>query len=259
MTLTTTGITDITLPTTGTLSTTGGTLAQFAATTSAELAGVLSDETGTGLAVFATNPVFTTPNLGTPSAATLTNATGLPVASGISGLGANVATMLATPSSANVAAAITDETGTGTLVLATSPSLVTPNIGAASGTSLAATGSITSSGSSGIGYVTGAGGTVIQGTNKSTAVTLDNISGQITMNGANLNNNTAVTFRVNNNTISATDVPTVAISGGTASVYFISVVQVAAGYFDIAVINFSGGALAEALEINFAVIKAANN
>ena len=73
--------------------------------------------------------------LGTPSSATLTNATGLPVSTGISGLGAGIATFLATPSSANLAAAVTDETGSGALVFATSPTLVTPNIGVATGTS----------------------------------------------------------------------------------------------------------------------------
>jgi len=52
--------------------------------------------TGSGTVVaLATSPVFTTPNLGTPSAATLTNATGLPVGTGISGLGTGVATALA--------------------------------------------------------------------------------------------------------------------------------------------------------------------
>jgi hypothetical protein len=70
-----------------------------------------------------TSPVLTTPNLGTPSAATLTNATGLPVTSGISGLGSGIATFLATPSSANLASAITDETGSGALVFGTSPTL----------------------------------------------------------------------------------------------------------------------------------------
>jgi len=67
--------------------------------------------------------------LGTPSSGTLTNATGLPVATGISGLGSNVATFLATPTSANLIAAVTDETGTGSLVFATSPTLVTPILG----------------------------------------------------------------------------------------------------------------------------------
>ena len=53
--------------------------------------------TGSGTVVaLATSPVFTTPNLGTPSAATLTNATGLPISTGVSGLGTNVATALGT-------------------------------------------------------------------------------------------------------------------------------------------------------------------
>lgn len=64
---------------------TTNTLAQFAATTSAELAALLTNETGSGLAVFGTSPTLVTPNLGTPSALTLTNATGLPVAGGGTG------------------------------------------------------------------------------------------------------------------------------------------------------------------------------
>ena len=88
---------------------------------SANLAAAVTDETGSGSLVFATSPTLVTPNLGTPSAATLTNATGLPISSGVSGLGAGVATFLATPSSANLASAVTDETGSGPLVFATSP------------------------------------------------------------------------------------------------------------------------------------------
>jgi hypothetical protein len=59
------------------------------------------------------SPTLTTPALGTPASGTLTNATGLPVSTGISGLGTSVATFLATPSSANLRAALTDEVGTG--------------------------------------------------------------------------------------------------------------------------------------------------
>lgn len=136
-------------------------LSQFAATTSAQLAGVISDETGSGALVFANTPTLVTPVLGTPtsgtltnctglpvstgvsglgtgvatalavnvgsagapvvlngaggtpSAITLTNGTGLPISTGVSGLGSNVATFLATPSSANLRAALTDETGAG--------------------------------------------------------------------------------------------------------------------------------------------------
>jgi hypothetical protein len=100
-------------------------LSAFAATTSSELAGVISDETGTGALVFANTPTLVTPVLGTPTSGTLTNCTGLPVSTGISGLGAGVADFLATPSSANLATAVTDETGTGALVFGTSPAFTT--------------------------------------------------------------------------------------------------------------------------------------
>ena len=93
----------------------------LATPSSANLAAAVTDETGSGSLVFATSPTLVTPNLGTPSAATLTNATGLPISTGVSGLGTGVATFLATPSSANLASAVTDETGSGPLVFATSP------------------------------------------------------------------------------------------------------------------------------------------
>lgn len=96
---------------------------------SANLAAAVTGETGTGALVFATSPTLVTPALGTPASGVLTNCTGLPVSTGVSGLGANVAAFLATPSSANLAAAVTDETGTGVLVFATSPTLVTPALG----------------------------------------------------------------------------------------------------------------------------------
>lgn len=73
-----------------------------------------------------TSPTLTTPVLGTPSSGTLTSCTGLPISTGVSGLGTGVATFLATPSSANLAAAVTGETGTGALVFGTSPTITTP-------------------------------------------------------------------------------------------------------------------------------------
>ena len=75
-----------------------------------------------------TNSALVTPILGTPQSGVLTNCTGLPVATGISGLGASVAAFLATPSSANLATAVTGETGSGALVFATSPTLTTPTL-----------------------------------------------------------------------------------------------------------------------------------
>ena len=104
-------------------------VATFLATpSSANLAAALTDETGTGANVFANTPTLVTPILGTPTSGTLTNCTGLPISTGVSGLGSNVATFLATPSSANLASAVTDETGSGALVFGTSPTIATPTI-----------------------------------------------------------------------------------------------------------------------------------
>jgi hypothetical protein len=169
------------------------------------VAGALGQNvSGTGSIALTTSPVFTTPNLGTPSAGTLTSCTGLPLSTGITGtlaianggtgststtfvnlttnvtgtlpianggtgststtfvnlttnvtgtlpagnggtgitsLGAGVATFLGTPSSANLAAAVTGETGSGALVFATSPTLTTPVLGTpSSGTLTSCTG-----------------------------------------------------------------------------------------------------------------------
>ena len=96
-------------------------------TDSAGIAANISDETGTGALVFGTSPALTTPNLGTPSAAILTNATGLPISTGISGLGTGIATFLATPSSVNFLSAITDETGSGLVMGNNTPTIITPS------------------------------------------------------------------------------------------------------------------------------------
>lgn len=113
------------------------------------------------------------------------------------------------------------------------------------------------SASGGIGYGTGAGGTVTQATSKSTGVTLDKVCGEITMNNATLNRETAVSFTLTNSAIAATDVVIVNIkSGATVNAYNVSVTAVGAGSCRIQVHNLLGGTdLSEAIVLSFAVIK----
>lgn len=108
-----------------------------------DMAGILDVASGgTGITAFGTGiatalgvnvgsagaPVVNGGALGTPSSGTLTNATGLPIATGVSGLGSGVGTFLATPSSANLATALSGETGSGGAVFDTSPTIATPNL-----------------------------------------------------------------------------------------------------------------------------------
>lgn len=96
--------------------------------TSANASTMVTDETGSGSLVFSNAATLVAPNLGTPTSVNLSNGTALPI-SGISGLGSGVGTFLATPSSTNMATAVTDETGSGSLVFANGPTLVNPVVG----------------------------------------------------------------------------------------------------------------------------------
>ena len=161
LTLTGTDASSVAFGAGGTVAYTANKLSAFAATSSSELLGVISDETGSGALVFANSPTLVTPALGTPASGVLTNATGLPISTGVSGLGTNVATFLGTPSSANLLAAVTDETGTGALVFGTAPTFTTTIDGGATFGAFASSTALT------IGY----GSTAASTTNISTGAT----------------------------------------------------------------------------------------
>jgi hypothetical protein len=120
---------------------------------------------------------------------------------------------------------------------------------------LDSSGNLTLPSTGGIGYGTGAGGTITQSTSKATGVTLNKITGQITLNSAALSAATVVSFVLTNSTIAATDLIVVNHAAtGTLGGYGFAVVP-AAGSATIYVRNNTAGSLSEAIVIQFAVIK----
>lgn len=108
----------------------------------------------------------------------------------------------------------------------------------------------------GVGYATGAGGTVTQATSKATAVTLSKVCGTITMNAAALAAGATVSFTWTNTAIAATDfIGLRHDSAGTVGAYQVDVTP-AAGSATITVTNRSAGSLSEAIVLKFAVVKA---
>lgn len=106
-----------------------------------------------------------------------------------------------------------------------------------------------------IGYTAAAQGAVTQATDKSTAVTLNRPAGRITMNAASLAGNTAVSFTLNNSFISSNDLIIVNVSaGGTAGAYTTYISSMTAGSAVVTLRNLTGGALAEAVVLNYAIL-----
>jgi len=105
------------------------------------------------------------------------------------------------------------------------------------------------------GYATGAGGTVTQLTSKATGVTLNKLTGQITLNNAALAAATIVSFTLTNSTIGLGDILIMNhVSGGTIGAYTFNA-QAAAGSATINIRNATAGSLSDAIVLSYAVIK----
>jgi hypothetical protein len=198
------------------------------------------------------SPTLVTPALGTPASGILTNCTGLVPATGLSSV-----------------------TGTGAAVLATSPTLVTPALGTpasgvltnctgtAAGLTVGnatnatnATGSAVVTGS--IGYAIGAGGSVTQATDITTAVTLNKISGQIITQTQAWVANTTYSFTFNNTSIGVNDTVLVNEAAGGTTGLIIKATNIQANRCAIRIMIFGGISGTGPAYINFAVIKAVN-
>lgn len=120
---------------------------------------------------------------------------------------------------------------------------------------VAASGTLTSIGAQG--YATGAGGAVTQSTSKSTAVTLNKVCGQITMNNEALAGGANVSFTLNNSTIAVGDVLLLSLDNSalTDNTYRVFVNSTGSGFAKISLQNYSGVSKSEAAIINFIVFK----
>lgn len=119
---------------------------------------------------------------------------------------------------------------------------------------------LSTSPTAGIGYATGAGGTVTQATSKSTGVTINKTTGLITTSNAALAAGAGVAFTVTNSSVAATDLILLNMNSGPAlqNSYSLIPALVIAGQFAVIITNVSAGSLSEALVIRFAVIKSVN-
>ena len=176
---TATSINGVTISGSGTAALRTDKLSVFATTTSAEFRGALSDETGTGLAVFNNTPTLIAPVLGV---ATATSINGVTISgSGTAALRTDKLSVFAATTSTELRGVISDETGTGSLVFSSTPTFITPVLGEASVTSL-----------NGITIASGGSGTLTMGasittTNGASPGGLINTAGSATGAGGSIN------------------------------------------------------------------------
>ena len=214
---------------------------------------------GAGIQVTGTNPVTTSGTITVVN----TGVTSLNAGTGITLSGSNGNVTISTSTSGGTVTSVVVNSSTldvsgspittaGTITVDL-PSTITLT-GNITGGNLKTGGSITSnSASAGVGYATGAGGTVTQGTSRTTGVTINKISGAITLVSA-AGTSSYTTFTVTNSTVAATDVVIVNQKSGTDK-YLAFVSNVAAGSFNITFSDVSGTTTEQPV-FNFAVIKA---
>lgn len=226
---------------------------KYGATTNITTAQVITDTSNQSFAVGAngaTNPVFNVDN-STASVATGLNVKGAAAASGLA------ISVITSGTNENLTI---DAAGSGTITLGTTSTGVTTS---PRNIQTTGTGAHLATGTGGIGYGTGAGGTVTQLTNRSTGVTLSKMSGTITTDTTSLAAGASAEFTVTNTLVAIGDVIVVsqrsgsAVAAGVAGTTIVEVVGVAAGSFILSVNNNSSTtAETGAIIINFAVIKA---
>jgi len=189
-------------------------------------------------------------NIGVLGVATNTNATGPVFAGGFFGL--------ATPDNLTItSAALIADNGSIAAPIFILRDNATPVITVADGGNLTSTQNISSSSkTAGIGYAVGSGSTVTQATSRTTGVTINSITGSITLVSA-AGSATWQTFTVTNSAVTAKDVIIVNQQTGT-DLNLISVTNVAAGSFKISFAT-TGGTTTEQPVFNFAVIKGQTN
>lgn len=141
----------------------------------------------------------------------------------------------------------------GTVATASTTPAITLTLGAITPTSVIC-GTLTCNGIGGIGYSTGAGGTVTQATSRTTGVTLSKLSGSVTLFSTTTTAGLVTSFTVTNTLVAATDTINLSVETATG-IYLCFVTSVAAGSFKISVYTPAAVSSAEAPIINFAVIK----
>lgn len=214
-----------------------------------------AQQTALDLKANSISPSFVTPALGTPASGNLASCTFPVLNQSTSGTSANITGVLNATSHPALTGDVTCSSGATATAIKASVSLTTPVIGVATGTSLAVTGALTSSGA-GIGYATGAGGTVTQATARTTGVSLSKLSGTITMFSAAVAAAASSSFVLTNTFIAATDMVLAYHNSVTNACSWVIETIAAAGTCTFVVKNISAASITEATPVKFLVIKA---